>query len=183
MATSVGRGVIADGGMRGMRMKRFVVRAFVTLLLLAILANVAGLLARRFFTHDADEADDEFDILTIMNGLEFNSRAEALRAGTVRTIFGGTELDLRGAEMAPEGAYLEVSTTFAGTQIVVPEDWRVDVIGTPAAGGHEVNVADSATLPLDAPHLVIDARTVLGGLEVVAREAEVEEAPAFGSAT
>jgi hypothetical protein len=58
----------------------------------------------------------------------------------------------------------------------------VDVLGVPQAGGHEVDVTDPEDLPDDAPHLVIQARTFAGGLEVIAlspdeaaaAEAEIE---------
>ncbi len=153
-------------------MRRFIVRLLIGFVLLGIAGQVAALIARRYFGHSANEEDDEFDLLNICGGIEFSSRAAALRAGSVRTMMGGTALDLRGAELAPGGAYLEVLTACGGTEIIVPRDWSVDVLGVPQAGGHEVDVADAEDLADDAPHLVIQARTFAGGLEVVALSAD-----------
>jgi hypothetical protein len=149
-------------------MRRFIVRLLIGFVLLGIAGQVAALIARRYFGHSANEEDDEFDLLNICGGIEFSSRAVELRAGNVRTVMGGTALDLRGAELAPGGAYLEVLTACGGTEIIVSRDWSVDVLGVPQAGGHEVDVADAEDLPDDAPHLVIQARTFAGGLEVIA---------------
>lgn len=150
-------------------MKRVIVRAVVGFVLLAILGQVVGLLLRRFFAHDADPYADEFDILNVMSGSELVSLADDLRAGSARTYLGGTEIDLRDAELAPGGAHLAIATYCGGTEIIVPPEWRVEVRGTPQAGGHEVNVTDPDDLPFDAPHLVIDATTICGGLEVWAK--------------
>lgn len=162
-------------------MRRVIIRAIVGFVVLAIVGQVVGLLLRRFFAHDGDPYADEFDILTIMNGSELVSRADALRAGSARTFVGGTEIDLRHAELAPGGAHLAVTTCCGGTEIIVPPNWRVEVLGTPQAGGHEVSVTDADDLPFDAPHLVIDATTICGGLEVWARAREGTE-PARESA-
>lgn len=150
-------------------MKRVIIRAFLGFVVLAIVGQIVGLLLRRFFGHEADPYADEFDILTIMSGSELVSRSDALRGGTARTFLGGTEIDLRSVELAPGGAHLAVTTCCGGTEIIVPPDWRVDVLGTPQAGGHEVSVTDADDLPFDAPHLVIEATTICGGLEVWAR--------------
>lgn len=153
----------------GCLLKRFIIRSFIVLILLNIVANLARLVARKYLGHEANEADDEFRIVNIMGGSVLRSRAEALRTGNVNTVMGGTELDLREAKLAPGGAYLEVSTICGGTEILVPLDWRVEIVGTPQAGGHDLKVTDPDELPIDAPHLVVDARTICGGLEVLAK--------------
>jgi hypothetical protein len=56
-----------------------------------------------------------------------------------------------------------------GTDVTVPDTWVVTVEGNALMGGHDVRVADPATLPADATLLVISARTVMGGLRVHAR--------------
>jgi hypothetical protein len=149
--------------------KRIFIRSVVAVVALAIVVQIAGYLVGRYLGRDADPYEDEFDIFNVMGASELTSRAEALRAGSVRTYIGGTELDLRRAELAPGGAYLEVTTWCSGTEILVSPGWRVDVLGTPLAGGHDVQVTDPDDLPFDAPHLVIDASTVCGGLEVRAQ--------------
>jgi hypothetical protein len=161
-------------------MKRVITRAVVGIIAFMVVGQIVGYALRRFLGHDADPYEDEFDIVNVMGGSELVSRAGALRAGTARTYCGGTEIDLRRAELAPGGAYLEITTACGGTEILVPPGWRVDVQGVPTAGGHEIEVPDPDDLPFDAPHLVIDAKTFCGGLEVTS-QALAESVPAAPS--
>ena len=40
--------------------------------------------------------------------------------------FGGIEVDLRGAELAADGARLSVHTLFGGIEITTPPGWRIE---------------------------------------------------------
>ncbi len=150
-------------------MKRVIIRSFLVFVALAIIGQIVGLILSRYLGHDADPESDDFDIVNIMGGSELQSRAGALRAGSAVTVMGGTEIDLRRAELAPGGASLQVSSYCSGTQILVLPEWRVDVIGIPQAGENAVDVTDADDLPFDAPRLLIEARTVASGLDVLAK--------------
>lgn len=56
-------------------------------------------------------------------------------------------------------------TAFGGTEIKVPEGWKVVTHGLPIFGGFE-NVTIAETLPPDAPTLDVSATVLFGGLEV-----------------
>ncbi len=138
---------------------------------------VAGLLAKAVLRRQApgapDPLADEFDLLNIMEGTDFASRATALRAGTVKNAMGGVELDLTGATLAPGGAYLQVLTVMGGTEVTVPRGWRVIVRGSAMAGAHDLDVTPEDDLDENSPTLTIDATTVAGGLEVSAAPSPV----------
>lgn len=115
--------------------------------------------------------DNEFDLVAVFDGVEFESRAPALRHGSVSTMFGGAELDLRGATLAPEGARLEVRCLFGGVGVIVPEGWRVTLDSLSLLGGTG-NEAAREGLPPDAPELHVRTETVFGGVGITTRPRE-----------
>lgn len=143
---------------------RRALKFLVPLLIVVVLVNVVMAMVKRQLTRRGDPEADEFDIINIVDGTDFASHARALRGGSVRNIVGGVELDLRGAQLAPGGAHLEIETRWGGTRVIVPPNWRVDVQGIPQAGAHEIDAV--APLDPDAPLLSIEARTAFGALEV-----------------
>lgn len=128
-----------------------------------------GLLARQLFLGLGDETTGEFELVTIMEGKQFASRAEGLWSGKVTAVMGGVDLDLRDAVLAPEGADLAVFTVMGGVSLRVPDTWIVETDGQAVLGGHDVRVADPHVLPDDAPVLRVRARTYFGGLAVAAK--------------
>lgn len=147
---------------------RRVVKVVVGLVVVQAVLYAVGQVLKRRYSRIADPIDDEFDLFNIMDGTEFASHAYAFRGGSVHNYFGSVELDLRGARIAPGGATLEVITVCGSTEITVPTTWRVIVRGTAQAGAHEVDVTPEDDLDNDAPTFVIEAQTMLGGLEVKA---------------
>jgi predicted membrane protein len=111
-----------------------------------------------------DEQSNEFDLVTIMEELKFSSRATAFRRGGWLAYFGGGRLDLSGAQLAPEGARLELRAVFGGGEIIVPRDCKVE-IRTRGPGGVQDSTGDPAVL--DARSLTIDAYCLLGGFQLL----------------
>lgn len=116
-----------------------------------------------------DPAAPSFNLVTVFDGTEFRPTTATLGSSKTFTMFGGTQLDLRRARTTASRILLEVTTIVGGTHITVPDTWLVTVDGPTVAGGREVRVTEPATLTDDAPHLLIRARTVVGGLQVQAR--------------
>lgn len=134
-----------------------------------LMAYGLGVLARQLFLGYGDESSDDFELVTIMQGKQFRSRAHRLWSGRTSTVMGGLELDLCDATLGAEGADLTVATVMGGTALRVPDTWLVEIDGTPVIGGHTNRTTPSVTLPPDAPRLRVHAHTYLGGLDVVAR--------------
>jgi hypothetical protein len=127
-----------------------------------LIAIGASLLIRR---PPADVGDESrVSAFTAFGGTEVASHSAAFEGGHVGSLFGGTELDLRDAHLAPN-ASLDVFSAFGGTEVRVPQGWRVTTHGLPVFGGFE-NVTTGEALPPDAPKLDISATVVFGGLEV-----------------
>ena len=132
-----------------------------------------GMMARQLFLGFGDETTGDFELVTIMEGKEFASRAEGFWSGRVTAVLGGVDLDLRDAVLDPGGADLAIVTVMGGVALRVPETWVVETKGSAVLGGQEVRVTDPDSLPDDAPVLRIHARTYLGGLAIAARPIEV----------
>jgi len=109
--------------------------------------------------------DDTVSSFVAFSGRDASSSSQAFRGGSIFTAFGGTEVDLRSARPVDGGAQLDVVTAFGGTDIIVPEGWRVVVKGLPLFGGWSNKTAHDV-LPADAPELDVNALVAFGGLEV-----------------
>jgi hypothetical protein len=107
---------------------------------------------------------DHLSAFAAFGGTEVASHSQQFQSGNVGAVFGGAEVDLRDASLAP-GASLDVFTAFGGTEVRVPEGWKVLTHGLPLFGGFE-NVTIKERLPEDAPILDISATVLFGGLEV-----------------
>ena len=109
-------------------------------------------------------SDDSISSFNFFSGSNLASDSSSFEGGRIGAVFGGAEVDLRRASLAP-GATLDVFTMFGGVDITVPQGWRVDINGIPIFGGFE-NATSKDSLPADAPRLRIDATLLFGGLEV-----------------
>jgi hypothetical protein len=88
----------------------------------------------------------------------------SFRGGDLGAVFGACDLDLRGAELAPEGAVLEVFALFGGIDVRVPPGWAIEVTGTPILGAFEDN--SGAGGAADGPRLTVQGLAIFGGVEV-----------------
>ena len=144
------------------RLFRLLLRAaFVVAVLRAVTTAVVRLVGER----DEPEADD-FDLLVAMDGRRFVSRAPQLRGGRIRVVAGGADVDLRQAQLSPEGASLEIRVFAGGVRVLVDPGWRVEVDADVRSGGQQVDVPNPDEFPDDAPVLHIHALVRGGGLEV-----------------
>jgi len=81
----------------------------------------------------------------------------------VDAVFGGADIDLRGAKIRNE-SIVKASSIFGGIIIYVPEDVRVEVASTAIFGG----VSDKRKNKVETPKttLYIEATCVFGGVEI-----------------
>jgi hypothetical protein len=147
-------------------------------LVLGVLRAVAAVVSRQGTV--GDEESDVFSIAAVCSGAARTSRASALRRGHVLATCGGVKLDLREASLDPGGAELLLRAYFGGIQVVVPEAWRVDLTADTTAGGADARVTEGTMLPAGAPSLRVEARAVLGGVQVTT-QADGDEGPPAGA--
>lgn len=139
-----------------------------------LIAIGASLLLPRALGHRAPaEGTNSVSYFTAFGGREDKLTSTAFQGGTITALFGGVELDLRGAALASTGAAMEVTAAFGGVTIFVPETWIVDISGIPLFGGwsnktatHRKDAASNPVADADRTTLKIKAFVVFGGFEV-----------------
>jgi hypothetical protein len=120
-----------------------------------------------------DPAADEVDLVASFGPLEFHSESGAFRGGTVTTMFGGGEVDLRDATLDPAGATLQIKTLFGGGNLVVPESWNIEtkLVGIGGVGDGRPKIER----PADAPTLRLEGTNVFGGWGITSTPNNEEE--------
>lgn len=111
-----------------------------------------------------ETSDDEIRSFNVFSGSELASNSPQFRGGSIGAVFGGADIDLRGASLAP-GAVLDVFVMFGGLELRVPEGWRVTTKGMPIFGGVE-NKTGKETLADNPPTLLVSMTVLFGGLEI-----------------
>jgi predicted membrane protein len=108
-------------------------------------------------------AKDYFDEVNVFGGRSMKFTSQNLQGGKSTNIFAGGNIDLRDAK-AQDGAIIEVFTLFGGCEIVVPDNWKVNVGTTSIFGAFE----DKRFVKPDAtgPTVFITGTTIFGGGEV-----------------
>jgi hypothetical protein len=99
------------------------------------------------------------------SGAELRIESQAWKGGELGVTAGGVELDLRQAQLDPEGAVLVLRVLMGGVEIRVPDTWHIQFDVTPFIGG-----ADDSTRSTQgataAPRLRITGTVTLGGVSV-----------------
>lgn len=108
--------------------------------------------------------EDRIDEFAMLGGIDTNNQSQEFKGGKATAILGGIELDLRGAKLYNNEAYLDITAIMGGVDILVPGEWRVEVKGVPILGGWS-NKTRYNTDP-NAPLLKIKCFTMFGGIEV-----------------
>ena len=129
-----------------------------------IAATIGALSVKRRLAPTTDESANEIVAVGIFGPLAFHSTARQFRGGQLECWYGGGVLDLRDAELAPEGATRNVRTVFGGGQIVVPPSWKV-VTRVRGMGGIQ-DVRPSQGHSAMDPELVIEGLLIAGGFVV-----------------
>ena len=125
-----------------------------------------------------DPDADKIELRAIFGPLEFVSTADAFRGGSVECWFGGGTIDLRGATLAPDGAYLRATAVFGGASILVPETWTVEthVNGIGGVGDTRGSDTDRGAADPMAPRLVIEGPVAFGGFAIMSSDPRPETA-------
>jgi hypothetical protein len=147
------------------RIVRFVVFGFIAMI---TASTVGALIAKGRITSRGGPADDEVDLVAVMEELRFQSTAKAFRGGTALLWMGGGDIDLRDATLDPAGASIRLKVVMGGGRIIVPPTWRIstNVVSIMGGFGDSRGIDDDA-LPADAPHLELRGVQFMGGFGIV----------------
>jgi predicted membrane protein len=111
--------------------------------------------------------DDQVDYINIFSGGERQIVSENFKGGRITAVFGGIELDLTKAKLAPGRNDLEIACIFGGATIIVPDHWYVTIDVTPILGGFSDARKLNPGRTIDpSSQLAIRGAVVFGGGEV-----------------
>jgi predicted membrane protein len=111
--------------------------------------------------------DDYIDYIHVFSGGERQIVSDNFRGGKVTAVFGGSEIDLTKARLAPGVSELELACVFGGTTIIVPDDWNIKIEVVPVLGGFGDSRKLNPGRTIDTTkQLVIKGAVVFGGGEV-----------------
>ena len=80
------------------------------------------------------DSSDSISAFALMAGFERSNNSQNFRGGDLTAVMGGCEIDLRQASLrAP--AIIDIFVMWGGVEIRVPDDWTVDLQGTPMLAG------------------------------------------------
>lgn len=120
--------------------------------------------------HELDEKKSNTDFLddfAFFGGRERTIDSQNFKGGKVTAMFGGSQLNLRGADLAPGNNVLDVFVLFGGTEIIVPPDWTVHVDVFSLLGGFSDNRSSALkVVPNPDKVLIVKGFVMFGGGEI-----------------
>lgn len=111
---------------------------------------------------EGEVIDDDPEYQSAFSGQKINYDKKKFKGCKAEAVFGGIELDLRGADIQKD-AVIKATGIFGGVKILLPEDARVEVSSTSIFGGvsNDRKKDDKAKKTL-----YLDATCIFGGVEV-----------------
>jgi hypothetical protein len=109
---------------------------------------------------------EKIDVFCLLSGSNFNTRSQNLGSGSVISLLGGADIDIREAD-TQEPLKLEVFALMGGIELRVPAHWQVTVNVMPLLGGisnKTTCLADKMNLP--RKQLIVTGFVLMGGLEI-----------------
>lgn len=129
-----------------------------------VLIGINILWPRKYDGNWREVSEDTIDYVAVFSGVSNKNLSGNFKGGSVIGVFGGAEIDLSAATLAPEGAVLDATAVFGGVDIKVPPHWKVVATGFQIFGGWENN-AGVPENP-EAPVLTIKCTVAFGGVEI-----------------
>lgn len=118
-------------------------------------------------TRDSGELPSQFRASHIFGGGKERVTSQAFQGGEITAVFGGMEMDLRGAGLAGGAAVIDVTVVCGGIEIKVPRDWIINLQTTTLFGGVEdKRLLPSASENIVTGELTITGMVLCGGVEV-----------------
>lgn len=112
-------------------------------------------------------SDDFIDEVAVFGGGKRIITSKNFQGGKVTAIFGGSEIDLYEAKLAPGENVIDITAMFGGASFFVPKDWKVIINVTPIFGGFaDERRRDPNTVYNEENTLVLKGLVLFGGGEI-----------------
>lgn len=115
----------------------------------------------------SEVSDDNIDITTVFSAQKILIKSQQFSGGKTTSVFGGVELDLRDAKLAPGNNVIDSFTLFGATEVLVPYEWKLSVNVVVLFGGvDDQRHGRTENIPNEGPTLVLKGLTLFGGTEI-----------------
>jgi predicted membrane protein len=111
-------------------------------------------------------ADSSFNTTTIFGEIKRTILSKDFKGGSVRNVFGSTELDFTHADIIGT-AFLDITQAFGQVTIAIPTDWRVESDTTHILSEVEDDRSYLVRKNRSAKVLVLKGLSVFGAVEIV----------------
>lgn len=108
-------------------------------------------------------AGDGFSAVAVLGSARRRVTSSAFRRGDATAVLGGCEIDLRQARLGGGEAVVDVFCLWGGVDLLVPDDWQVELRGTPVLGGFDDNTRPRAG---SDGRLTVTGVAIMGGVDV-----------------
>lgn len=132
--------------------------------LLVVTIGLGILFSRHASSQPKVDQSDKASYWAVFSGNEAQNSSKDFKGADLTAIFGGLELDLRGAYLTGD-AQINCTAVFGGIEVYVPANFNVVVSGTPIFGGYNDGVKRSGDPSL--PTLYINCFAAFGGVDVL----------------
>jgi predicted membrane protein len=109
--------------------------------------------------------DEYIDELAIFGGGHTRVTSDNFKGGKITAIFGGGDIEMKSAKLSPEGAVIDTFVLFGGSNLIVPDDWKVKSEVVSILGGF----SDKRLIvpnPDTEKTLLVKGVVIFGGLEL-----------------
>jgi predicted membrane protein len=112
--------------------------------------------------------ENVLDELAVFGGSDRTINAQQFKGGKITTIFGGVNLNLKKAKMAPGNNFIDLFAIFGGMKLIVPDEWNIKISVVSIFGGlsdkHRIQTVD--TDESNKSQLIIKGFVLFGGGEI-----------------
>lgn len=110
---------------------------------------------------------DILDDVSIFGGGEKSITSDNFKGGSITSIFGGSEINLKGCKLSEGPNVIDVLCVFGGTTLIVPNDWNVIINVTPIFGGFSNKIIKDPSAAIDVNKtIIVKGLVIFGGGEI-----------------
>jgi predicted membrane protein len=106
---------------------------------------------------------DTLDASALFGSTDQQITSQQFKGGKVSAVFGSVELDLRGAALAGGEATLNIETVLGSAELLVPNDWTVNVQASETLGSVKIKRSQPSS---PAATLTVTGSCTLGSITV-----------------
>lgn len=132
-----------------------------------IYIGIIVIFSRTNSTHEKNiNKNNVLDSISLFAGSDIKSQSNPFEGGSILTVFGGADIDLRDVVIIDDEITIEITSVFGGVSLKVPEHVHVEISGVPIFGGWEDQTKNNQIENSHQPILYLKCVTIFGGVEV-----------------